>query len=51
MEDLIKLPITKSHLYKAPEIVETIRKVKTLNISFVLLKLLKDYNNYDYMNV
>lgn len=48
MEDLIKLPFTKSHLYKAPEIVETIRKVKTLNISFVLIK---DYNTYDYMNI
>lgn len=27
MEDLVKLPFTQSHLFKAPEIVETIRKV------------------------
>ena len=32
MEDLIKLPFTQSHLLKAPEIVETIRKVGVVRV-------------------
>lgn len=50
MEDLIKLPITQKHLFKAPEIVDTIKKCrKFTNSEIVRNKANECFYKFRYM--
>lgn len=51
MEDLVKLPFNQSHLLKAPEIVETIRKVNIHAFKFDFFSLLISDFYFDYYQV